>query len=171
MPYNFNDSIQSAKWTWPCLAEKGKMNNQLNGILLFWCPILNFPTFSHFFSFLNLSFAFSFYFLIYHLLLLSISQSIICFFSILFLFSLFIILLFLFYSLVFFLSFCSFLLSSLILHLLLILSNFLLFLFLPLPSLPLPYPLSFIHTYLAARALVSVFATFICSLTSPHTWP
>ena len=33
------------------------MNNQLNGILLFWCPILNFPTFSHFFSFLNLSFA------------------------------------------------------------------------------------------------------------------
>ena len=120
------------------------MNNQLNGILLFWCPILNFPTFSHFF-FLNLSFASSFYFSIYHLLLLSISQSIICFFSILFLFSLFIILLFLFYSLVFFLSFCSFLLSSLILHLLLILlsdppSSSYSFRFpsLPLPSLPLP---------------------------------
>ena len=158
------------------------MNNQLNGILLFWCPILNFPTFSHFFSFLNLSFAFSFS--IYHLLLLSISQSTICFFSILFLFSLFIILLFLFYSLVFFLSFCSFLLSSPISFsssytffrfpslLLIVLSD-------PpsssysfrFPSIPLPYPLSFIHTYLAARTLVSVFATFICSLTSPHTWP
>lgn len=67
------------------------MNNQLNGI----CSGALFSISPHFLIFSLFS--------IYHLLLLSISQSIICFFSILFLFSLFIIFLFLFYSLVFFL--------------------------------------------------------------------
>ena len=152
------------------------MNNQLNGILLFWCPILNFPTFSHFF-FLNLSFASSFYFSIYHLLLLdSLSFLTLYHFAIFVLLSRFLLIFLLFFvvfsdptsssyssfrSSIFFLffpiSFSSSSFSS---------SSFLFLLF-----LPLPYPLSFIHTYLAARALVSVFATFICSLTSPHTWP
>lgn len=134
------------------------MNNQLNGILLFWCPILNFPTFSHL-SLLNLSFAFSFYFSIYHLLLLdSLSFLTLYHFAIFVLLSRF-LLIFLLFFVVFSdppSSYSSFRFPSLLIVLSQSFSSSsFLFLFLFLP-LPLPYPLSFIHTYLAARTSCSV---------------